>query len=151
MNGLLKALLMLSVAIVLGFCCQCSWAQNFGRPVNLTVQRPVVRNFSVRTVVSVPDGGTISLSGGSNFSSGQTSRGIPGFRGPLFRSRSSGYSAAASGASLKASIISTREIDEDLSAEGRRRGSLRVTTDLNGSRAVQSKADFITRNIGRKR
>jgi hypothetical protein len=126
-------------------------AQNLASPVNTTIQLPTVRIFNVRTAVSVPDGGTMSLGGVSSFSSGQTSRGVPGLRGPLFQNRAGGYSAGGSHASVKVRIISNREIGEDLMAEGERRAAIQELHDPNGTRAVQAKADFISRNIGRSR
>ena len=125
-------------------------AQNgFGRPTSINVQLPVVSVFNVRTVVSVPDGGTMSLGGISNHSSGRSSRGVPGLRGPLFQNRGIGYSAGSSRATIKATIISNREIDEALMAAGNRRFATRRTHDPNGAPAIQAKADFISRNIGR--
>jgi hypothetical protein len=129
-----------------------SFAQNgFGRPTNISVQLPVVSIFNVRTAVSVPDGGTMSLGGVSRYSSGRRSSGVPGLGGRLFQNRGIGYSAGASRATVSATIISNREIGEDLLAEGNRRALVRERFDPNGPRAVQAKADFISRNIGRSR
>lgn len=150
MSRLLKTVLFSLVPLV---CfADHAFAQNgFGRPANLTVQLPVVSVFNVRTTVSVPDGGTMSLGGVSRFSSGRTSRGIPGLGGPLFRSGGSGYSAGGSRATATATIISNREIEEELRVEGDRRARIRERFDVNGSPVVQAKADFISRNIGRSR
>lgn len=127
-------------------------AQNgLGRPTNISVQLPVVSVFNVRTTVMVPDGGTMSLGGVSRHRSGSRSRGVPGLGGPLFRNRGIGYSTAGSHANVTATIISNREISEDLLAEGNRRAVMRERFDPNGSYAVQAKADFISRNIGRSR
>ena len=127
-------------------------AQNrFGGSTSIPVQLPVVSVFNVRTAVSVPDGGTMSLGGVSRYSSGRSSRGIPGLGGPLFQNRGTGYSAGSSRATVKATIISNREIGEDLLAEGNRRALVRERFDPNGNYAVQAKADFISRNIGRSR
>ena len=126
-------------------------AQNFGNPTSIRVQLPVVSFFNVRTAVMVPDGGTMSLGGVSNYSSGQTSRGVPGLGGPLFQNRAGGFSAGSSRASVKVRIISNREISEDLMAEGERRAAIREISDPNGTQAVQAKADFITNNIGRSK
>ena len=122
-----------------------------GPAINTTVQLPVLRFFNVRTVVSVPDGGTMSLGGVSRHASGQSSRGIPGLRGPLFNSRSRGYSGGSSRATVSTKIISNREIEEDLMQEANRRIAIRETFDANGPVAVQKKADFISRNIGRSK
>lgn len=127
-------------------------AQNqFGRPTNIAVQLPVVSFFNVRTTVSVPDGGMMSLGGVSRSASGSRSSGVPGLGGPLFRNRGIGYSTGGSRAVVTATIISNREIEEDLLAEGNRRARMRERIDPNGSQAVQAKADFISRNIGRSR
>jgi hypothetical protein len=122
-----------------------------GRNSYRPVQLPVVSFFNVRTAVSVPDGGTMVLGGVSRYSESSTSRGIPGLRGPVFQNRATGYSAQSSRASVKTTIISTREIDEVLAIEGARRALIYQRSDPNGSFEVQRKADFISRNIGRVR
>ncbi len=123
----------------------------FGRPANIQVQLPVVSFFNVQTVVSVPDGGTMSLGGISRHSSGRFSRGVPGLGGPLFQNTGTGYSTGGSRATVTAAIISNQEIGDSLLAEGNRRATIRERFDPNGAPAVQAKADFITRNIGRSR
>ncbi|MGY8746974.1 MAG: hypothetical protein ACKVHR_02805 [Pirellulales bacterium] len=128
------------------------FSQTFGgRNVYRPVQFPVVSFFNVRTAVSVPDGGTMSLGGISRYSESRVSRGIPGLAGPMFQNRATAYSFQGSQASVKATIISAREIDEVLAIEGNRRAVIRELSDPNGSFEVQRKADFITRNIGRVR
>ena len=77
----------------------------------LRVQLPTVRQFSVNTVVSVPDGGTMILSGGSASASGVRSRGF----GP-FNNRSRGYRTSRGQASVTAHVLSNREINEDILA-----------------------------------
>jgi len=119
-----------------------------GQFVNRTVQLPTIRNFSIRTVVSVPDGGTTYLGGVSSSAAGQTSRGSFGPFRP-FANRSSGYNVAGTGSAVSAKILSTREMDEDLTAHGNYLRSRKVSNDINGSPAVRAKAAFITRNIGR--
>ena len=143
-------ILALSAIAVLSTAASAA-AQNFGPPLGTTIQLPVVRVFNVRTAVSVPDGGTMSLGGVSSFSSGRNSRGVPGLRGPLFRSRTTGYSARGRNAFVTARIISNREISEDLMAEAQRRAAIDECVDPNGTPAIQAKADFISRNIGRSR
>ncbi len=101
--------------------------------------------------MSVPDGGTMLLGGVSRYSESSISRGIPGLRGPVFQNRATGYTAQSSRASVKATILSTREMDEALAIEGARRALIYQRSDPNGSFEVQKKADFITRNIGRVR
>jgi hypothetical protein len=93
----------------------------------------------------------MSLGGVSRYASGRRSSGIPGLGGPLFQNRGTGYSAGSSRATVTATIISNREIGEDLLAEGNRRARIRERFDPNGTYAVQAKADFISRNIGRSR
>lgn len=122
-----------------------------GRNVYRPVQLPVVSFFNIRTAVSVPDGGTMSLGGVSRYSESSISRGIPSLRGPVFQSRATGYNVQSSRASVKATILSTREINEALAIEGARRALIYQRSDPNGSFEVQKKADFITRNIGRVR
>lgn len=120
--------------------------------VNQQVQLPTVSFFNIRTVVSVPDGGTTYLGGVSRHASGQISRGIPGFSGPFarpFRNRSYGYSASSSNMSAHVRLILARELEQDVMAEANRRDLIRQPFDPNGSQAVQQKADFISRNIGR--
>ena len=132
-------------------CCSTAQAQGFGRPTNTRVQLPVVRVFNVRTAVSVPDGGTISLGGVSRHAEGTSSRGIPGLRGPLFQNRSRGSQTGRSFSTAHARIIINREIEQAVLAEANYRDRLRAASDPNGSRAVQAKADFISQNIGRSR
>jgi hypothetical protein len=126
-------------------------AQGLGRPTNFQVQLPVVSFFNVRTVVSVPDGGTMSLGGVSRSESSRSTRGIPGFSGRLFQNRSTSQSLGRSNATVTATVISNQEISDSLMAEGYRRSLTRQRFDPNGAPAVQAQADFISRNIGRKR
>ena len=119
--------------------CVTATAQN----VNTTIQLPVIRYSSVRTVVSVPDGGTINLSGGSSSFSGQRRFGrLPG--------NSFGRGGTASGSSLSAHIIALREMERDMLQHHRAARSQTGGVDVNGPAAVRAKADFLTRNIGRQ-
>jgi len=150
-NQVICVRLILLVLVSLVFA-DPSFSQTIGgRNVYRPVQLPVVSFFNVRTAVSVPDGGTLSLGGVSRYSESSVSRGIPGLRGPVFQSRATGYSAQSSRASVRATILSTREMDEILAIEGARRALINQRSDPNGSFEVQRKADFITRNIGRVR
>jgi len=125
-------------------------AQNgLGRPTNINVQLPVVSVFNVRTVVSVPDGGMMRLGGISRQSAGRISRGY-GFT-PLTQNRGTGFSTGANHANVTATIISNRELGQAVLSEGNRQFAIRQQSNPNGSSAVQSKADFISRNIGRLR
>ena len=200
----------------------------------VTIQLPTVSFFNINTVVSVPDGGTMSLGGNSGGNWGSTSRGVPGMAGipgagRLFNNSAFGGSQFASNASIHVKIISLAEMEADLlsqlpgdralsdyakpqpislslkqshlvasrsggesfddkdhkrsEVQTQSRGSMRLypsdsadkpavdreksakaaqysherlppgeqVVDPNGSDAVQKKADFISRNVGRKK
>jgi len=150
----MKSLSFSRAALVVGFCLVGSmvWsgsaeAQN---PVNTRIQLPVISFFNIRTAVMVPDGGTMSLGGVSRHAEGSISRGVPGIGGPLsrpFSNRGTGFSTSGTRATVKATILSTSEMSEDVLAAARAAKSLRY--DPNGTEAVQKKADFLSRNIGR--
>ncbi|MDB2687305.1 hypothetical protein N9Y42_08845 [Mariniblastus sp.] len=78
---------------------------------NLRIQLPVVRQFNVRTAVSVPDGGTMILGGGSASSASRTSSGLSGLGRP-FANRSSSYRNSRGQASVTTRVISNQEISE---------------------------------------
>jgi len=111
----------------------------------VTVQLPVFRTTGVRTAVSIPDGGTINLGGVGRSIYGQSSQsGFGRFPGSnRFGSRSPSRS------SLSAKIIRLKEIERQMLADHAARRPQPGDVLLNGSRAVQAKADFITRNVGR--
>lgn len=138
---LLGLVLTLVATTVPAFCQQ-------PQPLNSTVQLPTVRFFDIRTAVQVPDVGTMSLGGVSRSGSFSNSSGAP-FLGPL-RNRSTAGFASASGAGVSVTILSNREMDDAVTAEGLRRQAWRQQTDPNGSTVIQRQADFITRNIGRR-
>ena len=77
---------------------------------NLTIQLPVVRQFSVDTRVMVPDGGTMVIGGGSSSASSVVSRGT-GFGRP-FGNRSSGSRTSSGQASVSVGVLSNREIND---------------------------------------
>ncbi len=110
-----------------------------------TVQLPVFRTFGVRTVVSVPDGGTINLSGVGRSSFGQsTQSGFGSFPGGnRFGSRSPSRS------SLSAKVIRLKEFEQQVLADYKARRSPPSRVEINGSHAVQAQADFISRHVGR--
>ena len=142
---------LVAVSVVAGFCTTCS-AQNPFRPsFNQTVQLPVLRFFNVRTVVSAPDGGVMSLGGVKSHSSGSRSSGIPGLAGRPFQNRGTGFSSTGSHLVVKPRIIISSELEADVLREAERRNAIREKSDPNGPKAVQAKADFITRNIGRSK
>lgn len=122
-----------------------------GRPVSTTVQQPVINQFNVATVVSVPDGGLARLGSFSQGAYGGTAYGVPGLGfSPWFGNRGRAGSLASRSAMLKVRIISNQEIEEDVMALASERESIREIYDPNGSRSIQAQADFLTRNIGRK-
>ena len=110
----------------------------------VTVQLPVIQTRSVSTVVSVPDGGTINLSGGSS-SFRQSSR--SGF-GRFSNSNRFG-GGPRTGTSVSARIIQLRELEQEMLADHLAARSQTGGVQVNGTKAVQAKADFITRNVGR--
>lgn len=120
------------------------------------VQLPTVRFFNVRTVVSVPDGGTFSLGGINRSSSGSIGRGVPGlgnvpYGGRLFRNRAIGGNSSVGRSAVLPRIIVMSELEQDVLAEADRRRKVAAIHDPNGSAEVQKKADFMSQNIGRKR
>ncbi len=122
----------------------------FGTPANTQIQLPVVSFFNIRTVVSVPDGGVMSLGGVSRYASGSSTRGVPGL-GRAFSNRSFGSQSSVSNASVRVRILSNREMSEDVLATADRQAAIYESSDPNGSKAVQAKADFISRNVGRSK
>ena len=107
-----------------------------GQQLGLTVQLPTVRNFSVQTAVSVPDGGTVSLGGISRSAEGRVSNGIPGFSGRPFRNDAIGRSTNSGRATVKTRVIVQSELEEDLLAEAERGSLTRQAKDyLNGKTA----------------
>ena len=132
-------------------------AQGDNGPANgVTIQLPTISVFNVNTVVSVPDGGTMSLGGVSRYSGGQITRGVPGLSGiPYvnrpFANRAFGQMASSGRASVNVQIISLAEQEALVMREAERRSSLRQSTDPNGSAAIQKRADFLSRHMGRRR
>ncbi|MEM7783920.1 MAG: hypothetical protein AAF623_11250 [Planctomycetota bacterium] len=126
-------------------------AQQAPPPTNVTLQLPVLRFFNIRTTVMVPDGGIMSLGGIGRSRSTSSSRGIPGTLGRPFANRSSGFQTSGSHLSVKPRIIISSELEADVLAEAERRHAITELSDPNGPAAVRQKADFISRNIGRKR
>jgi hypothetical protein len=112
-----------------------------------TVQLPVIGFRSVRTAVSVPDGGTINLSGGGGSRYTQSQWSSLGRLPKNNRYRNG--AGATSGTSLSAKIVRLKDFErqmmEDHAAGRSQPGDVRI----NGSLAVQAKADLISRNVGR--
>lgn len=122
----------------------------------VTVQLPTLRTFSIRTVVSAPDGGSMSLGGIKRSASGQVSRGVPGLSGipgvnRLFKNRAIGRDSSTSNGRVHVQIISMREMEEQLLAESRARDFAREANNPNGPAEIRRKAEFISRNVGRRR
>jgi type II secretory pathway component GspD/PulD (secretin) len=154
----MKRILMFGLAIVV-VCPSIASAQfsGIGGGQGITVQQPVVSVFNVNTVVSVPDGGTISLGGVNESSYGRVSRGVPLTGAPYlsraFNNRAIGREIASSNVSVTAKILIMEELDAQVTAEGQRRAALREATNPNpnGTVDTQRKADFISRNIGKSK
>lgn len=130
--------------------------QDNGPPNGVTIQLPTISVFNVNTVVSVPDGGTMSLGGVSRYAAGQTSRGVPGLSGiPFvnrpFTNRAYGQTASSNNASVNVRIIVMEEQEALVMQEARRQAAMRRATDPNGPVAVQKRADFLSRHMGRRR
>jgi hypothetical protein len=101
-----------------------------------TVQLPTFSQFTVRTTVSVPDGGTAYLGGIDRGVDSSVTRGL----GPL-RNRGIGSGRSASGVSVSATIIDHAEIDRAILAAAA--GSREATT------AADMKARAITSALPR--
>ena len=139
LNRIVFIVMPLLVAAMVALDGDCVMAQ-----VGVTVQLPVFRTTGVSTVVSVPDGGTINLSGGGGSRFGQSSQsGFGRFPSNRFGSR------APSRTTLSAKIIRLKEIEQQILADHKARRVQPGAVHVNGSHAVQAQADFITRNVGR--
>lgn len=121
----------------------------FQNPANTRIQLPVLRFFNIRTVVMVPDGGTLRLGGVSRHSEGSISQGIPLLGGRPFTNRGVGYETSGNHANVKVTILSNQEMSEDVLATARAAKASEINP--NGSAAVRRKAGFLTRNIGRNK
>lgn len=105
-------------SILLCFCLAADsalLAQDFGA----TIQLPTQSFFGINTVVSVPDGGSISLGGNRGSMWGSTQRSIPGLAnltgpGRLFNNHAIGGGQFASNMSVHVRIISLSEMEADL-------------------------------------
>lgn len=140
-----KALFLTGSAILISLLPAAAEAQLFQ-----VIQLPTIRTFRTNTVVSVPDGGSIRL-GGVNSHREQSIRSGSGLPGPLFNNRGISRETTSANAVASAELIIMSEYEEAVLAEARRRRLASQATNLNGPPAVQAKADFITRNIGRSR
>lgn len=111
--------------------------------IGTTIQLPVIRNFQINTVVSVPDGGTMSL--GGNTSASSYSRRRPGFRS----SRRSIAAPGVSGVSVSARLIIGAEMEAELQRRGRIAIAERARPDIHGTMAQKTKAIFMAKHLGR--
>ena len=142
-----KALRLSAVGLIAVGIWLASGTLVLAQQIGLPVQLPTVNQFSINTVVSVPDGGTLSLGGVSSQSASSSSNGIPGL-GPLgrpFSNRSSSVTNSASRASIKVQILSSREMSEDVLAAAR----AARPANYEEIQARDRRADFLTRNMGR--
>lgn len=120
-----------------------------------TVQLPVTSVFTVNTVVSVPDGGQISMGGISRSSMGSVSRGIPGLSGipgagRAFKNRGIGGEQSTGNVSVRVQVLVMEELEQEVMAEARRLAKEQESSDPNGSYATQRRADEISRKLGGK-
>ena len=118
------------------------------------VQLPSVGFFNVRTAVSVPDGGSMQIGGVNRHASGRISRGVPGLRsvpgvGRLNGNQAIGSSTSSGKSTVRPRLIIMSEMEADILAQAAQNKRAAAARDRNGSPAVQNRADFITRNIGR--
>lgn len=121
-----------------------------------TIQLPTFRIFNARTVVSVPDGGSIQLGGVNRSSSGRISRGVPGLSGVpgtgrLFGNRGISRDTSSGRSTVHPRLIIMSELEAEVLAKAARLNHQAALRDPNGSEETKSKADFMTRNIGRAR
>ncbi len=131
-----------------------TWGQIVGGR-GATVQLPVTSVFTVNTVVSVPDGGQISMGGISRSSMGGVSRGIPGLSGipgagRAFKNRGIGGEQSTGNVSVRVQVLVMAELEQEIMAEARRLAQERESTDPNGSYETQRRADDISRKLGGK-
>ena len=136
----------------LGFVLVAVFGSCFGGELSLaqTVQLPTIDVFNVQTTVMVPDGGTMMLGSIGRSSMGETSRGVPLLgnipgAGRLFRNRAAGSETSAGNATVSAKIISMRELEPEILAEGNQR--LKAANYVPDA-ATQRRAEFLSRHIG---
>ena len=145
-----------SAAFLLAFVIM-STATSGSADAQITIQLPTINMFSVNTVVSVPDGGTTSLGGVNSYSAGRTSRGVPGLAnipvaGRLFNNAGIGSDSSSNQATVKATIISLKEQEEQLLSGLQGSGT---SAGINGSQGGKSaaetrkKAAFLSKHMGK--
>jgi type II secretory pathway component GspD/PulD (secretin) len=149
-----------ALLIVLGLAMGQSSVESLAQQPNppsqgIPIQLPTVSSFQINTVVMAPDAGATRLGGVARGASGMSSAGVPLLSNvpginPLFRNQAFGSSYSAAQSSVHVKLIIHSEIEEELLAEAERRIATRLAIDPNGSAAVQKRAAFLSRNIGRK-
>lgn len=156
MDAITKKLPIIAVAIIaFAFATQPNEAQ-----AQLVVQQPTFGTFSVGTTVSVPDRGGALLGGVNRGAIGSVERGVPGlsnlpYANRLFKNRAIGSRYSPSTVSVHARIIDFEEMDRALLAEADRRRQIRLANPRFDhvevvEQDVQEKAEFLSRNIGRR-
>ena len=146
------------VLIVLGVTSQHCQGQQQPRT---TVQLPVFQFFGVGTTINVPDRGQALLGGIKRSAEGSVERGVPILGnlpviGRPFKNRAVGRSQSNSNISATVQIYDLREMDRALLEEARRDRVLKIGGPAVQKKhaektAIQKKADFITRNLGRNK
>ena len=122
----------------------------------VVIQLPTVNSFNVRTTVMVPDGGQMLLGGVNRGSSGGISEGVPGLSNVpgvnrLFKNRGIGRQIGSSTASVTARVISLQETEAQVMAEANRRAEIEIRKNANLDPKVVRKAEFMSRNIGKRK
>ena len=118
------------------------------------VQLPTFDSFTVNTSVLVPDGGTAVIGGSSSSAWSSRMNGVPGASrvpgaGRLFGNRAIGGSTSSSTVTVRAQIHDFAAMDDALLAQDRKRVTTTAARSAPKS-AVDRKAEYITRNIGRR-
>jgi type II secretory pathway component GspD/PulD (secretin) len=139
--------LILVLAIFIGLAIQQA---SDAQVPSTTVQLPTIVAFNVQTTVIIPDGGTMMLGSVGRSSMGSTERGVPLLSnipgaGRLFRNRGIGQETSARTATATAQIISMKELEPAILAEGNQRLS---ETNRTADAETQRRAEFLSQNVG---
>ncbi|MEM9409881.1 MAG: hypothetical protein AAGA30_02135 [Planctomycetota bacterium] len=114
-----------------------------------TIQLPTYRIFGARTVVRVPDRGTVGVGGNNRLGKNSSKLGFPAFPSPLTKKRTVSGFTRSSKIRMATNMISLRRMELSVRAEAYKRRLKDQAVDPNGSQEVQAEADFISDNIGR--
>jgi len=147
----LRSLLFAASGVLLSACA--AWAQ----PAT-TLQLPEFHYTTVNTTVSVPDGGTVLLGGIKRASEQRIENGVPVLGkvpglGRLFNNNAIGKTTSAGNMSVTARIIILEEEEAKLglAPPTSRAGGPAVNGPAFAEpNAVDQKADFLSRNVGRR-